>query len=365
MRLLLEHGGRCALCNRWLAYDPNFFISGNYRETAHIIAAAKDGPRGNLENLTETELHSIENLIPLCMDDHKTMDGPSKGDYPPEKLRRIKAEHAQAIRHLCDQASLQPSLIVKCQAHIGSAKVSITPNVIAMALNGKRPYDSHGILIDFSSLSGTETPETLKERASEIDRQIKRGLDPKVSAAFVTHLSVFAIGPIPLLVSLGASISRAFPTDYFHYHSAHQTWAWPKNGQKIDFEYKLVRAGSSPEAAILISCSGTILPEDIEKYTPSGTWVFLITPVGVEPCLNLIDHPDSIVSFINAYDALRAEIRRRVVGLRKIHLFQAAPPALAIISGQHLLAKVDPPVTVYDYRKNDSTFVSILEVNVL
>jgi hypothetical protein len=49
--------------------------------------------------------------------------------------------------------------------------------------------------------------------------------------------------------------------------------------------------------------------------------------------------------------------------LSKIHLFLAAPPSIAVTSGQHLLKKVDPPVLVYDYRKADSSFVPILEIN--
>jgi hypothetical protein len=92
-------------------------------------------------------------------------------------------------------------------------------------------------------------------------------------------------------------------------------------------------------------------------------WIFEIRPVGVEPRLNLIEHPGSVSAFISTYDQLRAEVRRKVQSAQKLHLFHASPPAIAVASGQHLLAKVDPAVLVYDYRKAEGGFVPVLEVN--
>jgi hypothetical protein len=62
-------------------------------EMAHIFGASERGPRGK-ENASE--LHDFENLILLCPTHHTLVDKDAE-EYTPEKLRRWKKNHEQAV----------------------------------------------------------------------------------------------------------------------------------------------------------------------------------------------------------------------------------------------------------------------------
>lgn len=66
--------------------DPN-----SIGENCHIHSRSPNGPRGN-GGLSDSELASYSNLILLCRNHHKIIDG-DPDSYPVLKLRNIKSEH--------------------------------------------------------------------------------------------------------------------------------------------------------------------------------------------------------------------------------------------------------------------------------
>lgn len=66
-------------------------------QISHIYAIRKKGPRGNPE-LTQKELNSPENLILLCPNHHKIVDGQHES-YPAEMLKNWKRNHENKMRN--------------------------------------------------------------------------------------------------------------------------------------------------------------------------------------------------------------------------------------------------------------------------
>lgn len=93
---------RCATCRRLLVVDaadadPAAIVG----DEAHIIAAGERGPRADAGE--RIDLDYYENLILLCKVDHKVVDD-QPNEYPPARLRRIKAEHEQWVRDALEPA---------------------------------------------------------------------------------------------------------------------------------------------------------------------------------------------------------------------------------------------------------------------
>lgn len=64
-------------------------------EMAHIIAQAKDGPRGDGEGGD----NSYNNLILFCPTHHREIDKAPEGTFPPEMLHFWKTQHESIVRH--------------------------------------------------------------------------------------------------------------------------------------------------------------------------------------------------------------------------------------------------------------------------
>jgi hypothetical protein len=76
-------------------------------EEAHIVAKSPGGARAGL--LDERELDAYDNLILLCRVDHKLVDD-QRQTYPPDRLRKIKADHEAWVRAALEEES-QPEPI--------------------------------------------------------------------------------------------------------------------------------------------------------------------------------------------------------------------------------------------------------------
>ncbi len=92
-------GGRCSFtgCDKRLftgveASDGPVIIG----ESAHIVADSDDGPRG-ASSLTAEERAKYDNLILLCEEHHKLVDG-QPTTYTVEVLRRMKREHEATVQ---------------------------------------------------------------------------------------------------------------------------------------------------------------------------------------------------------------------------------------------------------------------------
>lgn len=87
-------GSRCAICRLDLtrdSHDPGAraIVGGE----CHIVARSPAGPRGRKAPPDD----SYPNLILLCGSDH-TMVDQLPSDYPPDRLRDLKADHEAWVR---------------------------------------------------------------------------------------------------------------------------------------------------------------------------------------------------------------------------------------------------------------------------
>lgn len=98
-------------------------------QIAHIAAAEPRGPRFDT-SMTDHERRSIDNLILLCQAHHNLVDKIRPDDFPPDELRRWKADSEDpALRSALLDASINEANLEQILMAIASA-ISPTRNAI-------------------------------------------------------------------------------------------------------------------------------------------------------------------------------------------------------------------------------------------
>ena len=85
LALWAKSAGRCQICGKKLYENDKFGIEVNVSQKAHIFAFSGKGPRYSEEAF---DVHSVDNLMLLCYEDHHTIDN-SPEQFPVDVLQRV------------------------------------------------------------------------------------------------------------------------------------------------------------------------------------------------------------------------------------------------------------------------------------
>ena len=177
------------------------------------------------------------------------------------------------------------------------------------------------------------------------------------------HVSVFAIGPIAMLVMLGSKLSNKIPTDFFQRHRDTENWTWKTEGSPA--KYKFIRRIEGPSdgpVALMLSLSGTIDISALSDEFMEGGSVYEIILSSQIPATNFLQKRSDLEAFRIIYQEALGVIMKEHGTLEKISLFPAVPAPVAILCGRERLPKVHPALNVYDYDRAVDGFNFQMEV---
>lgn len=362
--LAVAAGGRCEFpgCNRYLFEHPVTMKGGNYSQMAHIVAFSEAGPRG-MQSCRPMDINAISNLMLLCQPCHKEIDD-NPGDYPRSLLETKKKLHEARILHLTGLADSLKTTVVVFKALIGGDSVEISRDEIYEAIAPRWPVDRRGFVIDLTCFS-QDTPEFNEVAVKQIRNDLASLLGRTMDGEKPGHLSLFALGPIPLLVALGAELSNKLRVDFFQRHREKgSTWKWQATGGVARFKVQKIRPGRVERAvAVLVDLSGPLdigsLPAEINKTFP----IYRLSLANQDPNAGFLRRRQDLENFRKAYRNLLATIMKDNPGVREIHLFPAMPAPVAVCCGHDLLPKVHPELLVYDRDKRKGGFNFCAKVN--
>lgn len=361
--LFVHAGGRCEFngCNDYLLEHHLTLTPGNFAEKAHIVAFSPRGPRGNAR-LSASYINSLGNLMLLCQKCHKLIDDNPRA-HPVARLKKDKSLHEERIRHVTGIAASMKTTIVQFKARIAGRTVAIPVNQIATAVEPRYPVDRKGIVIDLTTITATGAAffdVARQEIVKQIGQLSASGLDPSE----VQHVSVFAMGPIPLLVFLGRELSDKVESDLFQRHRDTDDWTWKPTGVAAEFVLNTLRQGAEPKCvALCLSLSGTIHAESLPATIDERYTVYDLTLAHQEPTPTFLHTRADLKSFRSAYQTALRTIGRFHAGVTDLHLFPAIPAPVAVMCGRDLLPKIDPKLHVYDADKANGGFTLVLTVN--
>ncbi|WP_339186029.1 SAVED domain-containing protein [Brevibacillus sp. FSL K6-6036] len=355
--------GRCQYrgCNEILHIDPNTKSLMNRSYIAHIVADSPGGPRGD-KVLSPKLAKDISNLMLLCDTHHRLIDVNDVAGHPVELLQAMKQEHEQRIELVTQIQEDRQSQIVLYGSNIGDHSYPISYERAVVALLPERyPADSRAIELGWkNSLYNDHEEDYWKIENENLKRQVQSKLMPLLTSGARRHISLFALAPQPLLISLGTMLSDIFPVDVYQLQREPvQKWGWDNESDDIEFHIQ------SPEkihrtVALNISLSATIENNRITEVLGENVSVWTLT----------IKNPNNdFMKSKSHLSAFRQTIRKLMDGIKSVHgqdnrlnIFPAMAVSTAVELGRVWMPKADLPLVIYDQNKKTNKFELALEI---
>jgi hypothetical protein len=363
--LWVAAAGRCEFncCNKPL--DRNILtqqkiFSGQH---AHIIGDSVHGPRGN-PDLSKKLSQDASNIMLVCRDCHWTIDQ-LEDDYPVELLRRMKKRHEDRIQRLYDLDECKDSVAVVLKHPIKRIHVpqfsdrDVQTAILANSDFCHAPAE-HAVQLDYRSRAAREGDTAYwTELVTQMREDYQSQMHLAARDGHPSHLSIFAFGPMPLNMQLGALIGNKVEASTFQWDRVAETWKYriERKYERQTISYTAVPAANGSDLALAICLSGEVDRRAISAAVPGMEVVRL----GVAtPTPELVEDAQDVRHFRSTFTALMAEIRNQ--GYRRVHVFPAMPLSLAVEFGRQLLPKADPAMVVWDYQ--DARFLLTLQLQI-
>jgi hypothetical protein len=175
----------------------------------------------------------------------------------------------------------------------------------------------------------------------------------KCRNSFPARFAVFSIAPIPLIAQLGFLLTYSVPIRYFKLHIDSQSWRWPDESIESRFIVTGIPVELIPskcDVIIRVSLSDKISKLDTDEIIPDSP---VQIDISVEnPGLTWIRSLGQVTEFARVFREVLTEIRRQVPDCQSIHLFMAVPAPIALVAGQQINPRMNPPVRLYEYARN-------------
>ena len=363
LHLFVVAGGHCEFtgCNDYLMEHHLTLTPGNFAQAAHIVAFKQKGPRGNVSDRPE-DINNITNLMLLCPKCHKLIDD-NPLDHPRERLEEMKRTHEIRIKLVTSLGPEMRTSVVVFQAPIGGHHIAISQDDVRKAISPRYPASLPGTVIDLSALAGSPEKTFLQAAQDQVARKLEILFKTGGEADEVPHLSVFAIGPIAMLVTLGSKLSNKISADFYQRHRDTEDWIWKTTGGPAEYTVTRLTEGPRKEAvALLLSLSGKIDLSTIPEHFAKQGSVYEILLTSQTPTPTFLRQRRDLEAFRITYQEALATITKNHGAIDRIALFPAVPAPVAVLCGRERLPKAHPALHVYDYDKNAGGFTFQLEV---
>jgi hypothetical protein len=305
----------------------------------------------------------VSNLILLCPECHKLVDD-RPDEFTARVLRQHKKAHEDRVFMLTETKPDRHTVALVLKARIGNKTVAVSLPEIQQAAAPRYLGPRDLVNLDLTAIRDQPAGEYWSIAAKEIDSRTRALYEQSFDDGPARHISVFALGPIPLLVHLGTRLSDKVPLTLYQRHRDTEGWRWKERGKIAAYSFRNLRHGTdAAAAALLLSLSGRIREDELPKEITSSFSVYEITLSDMPLTPRFLEREESLRAFRDAFLAAMRRIVSQHRGLRLLHLFPAVPAPVAAAIGRDLMTKRDPAVLVYDYDKRAGGFVPALEVN--
>ena len=170
------------------------------------------------------------------------------------------------------------------------------------------------------------------------NRDLKERVFPYLDNAEVPHISLFAMGPQPLLVKLGTIFNDKYSVRVYQKHRVPDTWRWLDDATKNDIT--LIRPEKQHKDPVLvIALSAEAIKERVKCQLGDSHSIWTIT------CTT----PDNdIMKTLYQFEQFNRIVRQAMDELKTTHkeadtlkIFMAAPASCAVELGRIRMPKAD------------------------
>lgn len=371
LKIWVRCGGRCARCKTYLLESGITYKEILLGELAHNVGRSTDprSPRGD-DPLPLDQRDLAENIVLLCASCHAEIDKLVQvEELTVDKVREIKQSHEAFIRHVTGLDPARRTVVVRVLGRVRGTAIELGAETAAAAVltcSDRYPSfdlapDRQGVEIDLRQIPGEHAagPDYYKAAAAAIDEALATRLRPATEKDAVTHLSIFALARLPLLVYLGSRIDDTIATDVYQRHRDDETWVWQASSETVEFMHHLDQDGAGEEAVLIVNASGTIHSHEIPNEV-FGLPRFVIEPAEAVPGPDTVRTISTLRSFERAVRSLLSQLESERKRIKRLHVFAAAPVSAAVILGRSAGWGIHPALAMYD--RADGSYVFAMEV---
>ena len=361
--LLIKSTGRCQYkgCNKSLYLDLITKRSFNQSYIAHIVADEPNGPRGDA-NRSKLLDKDLTNLMLMCDAHHRLIDKIDVAGHPESVLLSMKKEHEDRVERITAIAPNMQSHIVTYKANVGVHTPVITyESVNEYLLPTHYPAMSSAIDLSLGNSPLRDRNESFWTTELEnLETQFNEQLRPKLRKNEITHLSLFAFAPMPLLIKLGTLLNDI---QHIEIHQpVRDPRTWNLNDDSQPNIYSVTEpTNKAPIVALNISLSATINNDRITSVLGNDCAIYTLTIAS--PFNDFLKSKKHLQDFSIVVRKLLNNIKSKYNAQTPLHIFPAMPIAIAIELGRVWMPKADMPLVIYDENTVNGGFVKVVEIN--
>jgi SMODS-associated and fused to various effectors sensor domain len=355
--------GRCQFdgCNHPLFRDDVTQAAFNSAYIAHIVADKPEGPRGH-PTLSEALKSDLNNLMLLCDVHHRLVDKVDVAGHPVERLQGMKRKHEERMELLASISEGRHSQILPYGAKIGQHDSHLSFQKASAAMVPEYyPASSKAIEIGLKSSAFDDAEQDFWQmELTQLRRQFAALVKPRFSAGDLSHMSVFALAPMPLLIELGRLLSDIPEAIIYQLHREPVDWKWRHEPKQ--FAYQIHRPSDTcpKQVALVLALSADILPDRIEKVLGEGILIWTLTHL--KPGNDFLHSSMQLREFRQALRDVFNQIKTAHGEDANLHLFPAVPLSAAVEIGRVWMPKADLPFRVYDQNRATGGFTFALDI---
>jgi hypothetical protein len=132
-----------------------------------------------------------------------------------------------------------------------------------------------------------------------------------------------------------------------------RTWRWPDDTGDADAEIQVTgvparKVNKAGDAVIRVSLSATVAPEDTRAVAQGAVEIDLSVK---KPDVMWLRSPAQLDALGATFREVLRAIRDNMPNCQRIHLFYAGPTGGAVVIGQQINPRMNPPVETYEYSR--------------
>ncbi|MFZ5476916.1 MAG: SAVED domain-containing protein [Myxococcota bacterium] len=285
----------------------------------------------------------------LCDGCHRRIDVDEPDEHPEDLLLRYKREHEERIALLTGLAPDRKTQVVMLGANILDGKGLVNFAKAAEAiLPARYPLDATGITLDLTRGSVSDSdPSYWPSMKAEVERYVATRL--AIDVIGDSHVSLFAIAPIPVLVLFGRLVRNLRDGEAYQLHRD-GTWKW----RTEPVEEASFGPPPTPTAGSLVtwslSVSGLVHDDEIKRTLAPDVAIYRMD-VGETRSREWLRTREQLGGFRRRAQETLQVIRATHGANALVHVFPALPNSAAVELGRLLLPKSDPELLIYDNQR--------------
>lgn len=341
--------GRCEFrgCNKRLYTSGVTMEKCNISNYAHIIGDSPDGPRGN--ELSKTLSKDPSNLILLCPECHDLIDSKSgEKKYTVEVLKSMKKEHEERIDFLTGICPNQKSLVVTYGPKLAQDNQLFQKDVLNNTILPERyPLDLNPIELHMKNTALDESMQVYWQTEQlQIETLCRDKVIKTLESGACSHISLFPLGPQPLLIKLGTILNDRYNVQVYQKHREPDTWRWLENHSSNNIIVE-EPADKTKEPILIIALSTQAIKTRVLQRFGANASVWTITCD--IPGNDMMESKYQLEQFRMAARKVMDDIKSSNLENIDLKIFMAAPASCAVELGRIRMPKADSKWVIFDY----------------